>query len=125
VSALSRLDLAMAKAQLADAFDCERPVLDANGAIDLIAPRHPLLVSRGTPVVPIDVRLGSDFRALVITGPNTGGKTVTLRTIGLLVLMAASGLQIPASRGSRVPVVRRVFADIGDEQSIAQSLSTF
>jgi DNA mismatch repair protein MutS2 len=124
-TALAALDLLLAKAALADHLECERPVLDAHGALDLVGARHPLLVERGTGVVPIDVRLGSDFRALVITGPNTGGKTVTLRTMGLLVLMGASGLQIPASRGSRVPVVRRVFADIGDEQSIAQSLSTF
>jgi DNA mismatch repair protein MutS2 len=124
-TALAALDLLLAKAELAAHLECERPVLDSRGILDLVGARHPLLVERGTGVVPIDVRLGSDFRALVITGPNTGGKTVTLRTIGLLVLMAASGLQIPASRGSRVPVVRRVFADIGDEQSIAQSLSTF
>jgi DNA mismatch repair protein MutS2 len=124
-TALAALDLLLAKAQLAGHLECERPVLDGHGVLDLVGARHPLLVERGTGVVPIDVRLGSDFRVLVITGPNTGGKTVTLRTMGLLVLMAASGLQIPASRGSRVPVVRRVFADIGDEQSIAQSLSTF
>jgi DNA mismatch repair protein MutS2 len=125
ITALAALDLLLAKAALADHLECERPVLDAHGVLDLVGARHPLLVERGTGVVPIDVRLGSDFRALVITGPNTGGKTVTLRTMGVLVLMGASGLQIPASRGSRVPVVRRVFADIGDEQSIAQSLSTF
>ncbi|HJW48546.1 MAG TPA: endonuclease MutS2, partial [Candidatus Limnocylindria bacterium] len=125
ITALAALDLLLAKAALADHLECERPVLDAHGVLDLVGARHPLLVERGTGVVPIDVRLGSDFRALVITGPNTGGKTVTLRTMGLLVLMGASGLQIPASRGSRVPVVLRVFADIGDEQSIAQSLSTF
>jgi DNA mismatch repair protein MutS2 len=124
-TALAALDLLLAKAQLADHLECERPALDAHGVLDLVGARHPLLVERGTGVVPIDVRLGSDFRVLVITGPNTGGKTVTLRTMGLLVLMGASGLQLPASRGSRVPVVRRVFADIGDEQSIAQSLSTF
>ena len=125
VSALARIDLAMAKALFADAFECERPVLDDRGRLDLIAARHPLLVSQGTAVVPIDVSIGKDFRALVITGPNTGGKTVTLKTIGLLVLMAECGLQIPAQKGSRVPLVKRVFADIGDEQSIAQSLSTF
>ena len=125
VSALARLDLAMAKALLADAQDAERPVLDGAGQLDVIQARHPLLVARGGGVVPIDVRLGTDFRAVVITGPNTGGKTVTLKTIGLLVIMAGCGLQIPAQRGSRVPVVKRIFADIGDEQSIAQSLSTF
>ena len=124
-TALAALDLLLAKGELAAHLECERPALDPHGVLDLVGARHPLLVERGTGVVPIDVRLGSDFRVLVITGPNTGGKTVTLRTMGLLVLMGASGLQIPASRGSRVPVVRRVFADIGDEQSIAQSLSTF
>ena len=125
VSALARLDLAMAKALFADAIDAERPVLNADGALDLVKARHPLLVAQGTAVVAIDVRLGTDFRALVVTGPNTGGKTVTLKTVGLLALMAACGMQIPAQRGSKVPVVKRIFADIGDEQSIAQSLSTF
>jgi DNA mismatch repair protein MutS2 len=125
VSALARLDLAMAKSLLADALDAERPVLNGEGALDLVKARHPLLAAKGGEVVAIDVRLGTDFRALVVTGPNTGGKTVTLKTIGLLVLMAACGLQIPAQRGSTVPITKRVFADIGDEQSIAQSLSTF
>jgi len=125
LEALAALDVILAKAQLAEALACERPALNDAGRLDLIAARHPLLIERGTPVVPIDVRLGSDFRVLVITGPNTGGKTVTLKTIGLLTLMGAAGLQVPAERGSAVPVVRRIFADIGDEQSIAQSLSTF
>ncbi|MDQ6859463.1 MAG: endonuclease MutS2 [Chloroflexota bacterium] len=125
LEALAALDVILAKAQLAEAQGGERPALNDAGQLDLIAARHPLLIERGTPVVPIDVRLGSDFRILVITGPNTGGKTVTLKTIGLLALMAAAGLQLPAERGSTVPVVRRIFADIGDEQSIAQSLSTF
>ena len=123
--ALAALDLILARAALADAFGAERPRLNADGIVDLIGARHPLLSGRGGPVVPIDVRLGTDFRVLVITGPNTGGKTVTLKTIGLLVLMAAAGLQVPAERGSTLPVVPRIFADIGDEQSIAQSLSTF
>ena len=125
LAALAALDVILAKAQLAEALDSERPALNADGRLDLIAARHPLLIEQGTAVVPIDVRLGTDYRVLVITGPNTGGKTVSLKTIGLLTLMAAAGLQIPAQRGSAVPVVRRIFADIGDEQSIAQSLSTF
>lgn len=125
LEALATLDVIFAKAHLAEAQASERPALNDQGRLDLIDARHPLLIERGTPVVPIDVRLGSDFRVLVITGPNTGGKTVTLKTIGLLSLMAAAGLQLPAKGGSAVPVVRRVFADIGDEQSIAQSLSTF
>jgi DNA mismatch repair protein MutS2 len=124
--ALADLDLILARAQLAETYDCVRPGLNDRGVVDLIAARHPLLIEQlGHEVVPIDVRLGGETRALVVTGPNTGGKTVTLRTIGLLTLMAACGLQIPAGRGSAVPVVRRVFADIGDEQSIQQSLSTF
>src|SRR5204862_7217835 len=97
---------------------------DKDGAVDLVAARHPRRVAQGGSVVPIDIRLGSDFRAVVITGPNTGGKTVTLKTVGLLVLMAACGLQIPAQRGSRVPVVTRVFADLGDEQTAAAWPST-
>jgi DNA mismatch repair protein MutS2 len=125
MGALAALDLLLAKGALAEHFEGERPALTADGTLDVAQARHPLLIERGAGVVPIDVRLGADFRALVITGPNTGGKTVTLRTIGLLVLMAASGLHLPTARGSRVPVVKRVFADIGDEQSIAQSLSTF
>ncbi|HET8568383.1 MAG TPA: endonuclease MutS2 [Candidatus Limnocylindria bacterium] len=125
IEALAALDLILARAQYAEATLAERPALNDQGAIDLIDARHPLLVERGGDVVPIDVRLGTDFRALVITGPNTGGKTVTLKTIGLLVLMAQAGLAVPAGRGTRLPVVPRVFADIGDEQSIAQSLSTF
>ena len=124
-TALAALDLILARAALADAFGAERPRLNAAGVVDLIGARHPLLIGRGGPVVPIDIRLGTDFRVLVITGPNTGGKTVTLKTIGLFVLMAAAGLQVPAERGSALPVVPRIFADIGDEQSIAQSLSTF
>jgi DNA mismatch repair protein MutS2 len=121
--ALAGLDLILAKGLYADTLQATRPELNAEGVLDLVDARHPLLVEQGT-VVGVDVRLGGEFRVLVVTGPNTGGKTVTLKTIGLLTAMAACGLAIPADR-ARVPVVRRIFADIGDEQSIAQSLSTF
>jgi DNA mismatch repair protein MutS2 len=124
ITALAALDLALAKAQLAASLEATRPELNAEGRLDLIEARHPLLVEQGS-VVGIDVQLGGEFQILVITGPNTGGKTVTLKTIGLLTVMAACGLQLPVAAGSRVPVVGQVFADIGDEQSIAQSLSTF
>lgn len=126
LAALAALDLILARAQYADTVEGARPHLNAEGRIDLIAARHPLLIRKlGDKAVPIDLALGGKVRSLVITGPNTGGKTVTLRTIGLLTLMAACGLQVPAAAGSALPVVKRVFADIGDEQSIEQSLSTF
>ena len=121
-SALGHLDLVNAKALLAESQRAVQPVLRRSPMLNIVAARHPLLKGE---VVPIDIRLGLDFRGLLITGPNTGGKTVTLKTIGLLALMAQSGLQIPASQGSECGVFPDVFADIGDEQSIEQSLSTF
>jgi len=122
LDALARFDLWSAKARLAAETDATRAEIPDGWALELRSARHPGLRGR---VVPIDVRLGGEFTALVITGPNTGGKTVTLRTIGLLALMHQAGLHVPAAPGSRLPVLHDVHADIGDEQSIAQSLSTF
>jgi len=121
--AMARADLWMARARLGQQFDAVRPQV-ASDAAELLSARHPLL---GAGAVPIDIRLGERFgyRALVITGPNTGGKTVALKTLGLLALMHQAGLRVPAADGARLPVYGRVMADIGDEQSIAQSLSTF
>ncbi|MEG1984101.1 MAG: endonuclease MutS2 [Oscillospiraceae bacterium] len=117
------IDIALAKAKYAIGIDGTKPILNSDGIVDLQRARHPLISKKD--VVPINISLGGEYTSLIITGPNTGGKTVTLKTVGLLTLMAMSGMLISAKENSLVCVFEKVLVDIGDEQSIEQSLSTF
>ncbi|MCR5834697.1 MAG: endonuclease MutS2 [Selenomonadaceae bacterium] len=121
INILAEVDLLFAKAKLAEEMNATEPII--SDFTDLKAARHPLI--NPSIVVPVDIRLGENFSMLLVTGPNTGGKTVSMKTLGLMALMAQSGMYIPAAIGSRIAVFTNIFADIGDEQSIEQSLSTF
>ena len=125
LDAATSLDVVQARSRYSLQVGGVLPGVSADGRLELRGARHPLLIARGIEVTPVDVLIIPPARALVITGPNTGGKTVALKTAGLLPIMAQSGLLIPAAEGTQVPIFQGVFADIGDEQSIADNLSTF
>lgn len=122
LNVVGMIDCIAARAKLASTMNASEPRLNDKGEVEIYGGRHPLLTGD---VMPIDIELGKSFRALLITGPNTGGKTVSLKTLGLFSVMAASGLQVPAKPGCDLAIFEKIFADIGDEQSIEQSLSTF
>lgn len=123
IEILAKLDFIFAKAKYAKSYDGSQPIFNTEGLIDIKQGRHPLLDKKK--VVPINVTLGDEFDMLIVTGPNTGGKTVSLKTMGLFALMGQAGLHIPAFQGSKLTIFDNIFADIGDEQSIEQNLSTF
>ncbi len=120
---MGQIDLVFAKAKLSRELNAVMPRLNRNNYVRIVRGRHPLIPA--DKVVPIDIWIGNDYRSLIITGPNTGGKTVTLKIVGLFALMVQSGIFVPANEGSEFPVFEHIYADIGDEQSIEQSLSTF
>ena len=120
---MGQIDLVFAKAKLSRELNAVMPRLNRNNYVRIVCGRHPLIPADR--VVPIDIWIGKDYRSLIITGPNTGGKTVTLKIVGLFALMVQSGIFVPANEGSEFPVFEHIYADIGDEQSIEQSLSTF
>lgn len=120
---MGQIDLVFAKAKLSRELNAVMPKLNRNNYVRIVRGRHPLISADR--VVPIDIWIGKDYRSLIITGPNTGGKTVTLKIVGLFALMVQSGIFVPANEGSEFPVFEHIYADIGDEQSIEQSLSTF
>src|SRR5205807_9884289 len=121
IDAATWIDGMQARSRYSESIDAIQPALSTDGAFELQAARHPLLKN----AVPVTIKIVPPATSLLITGPDTGGKTVALKTAGLLALMAQAGLRIPAADGSRLPVFRSVFADIGDEQSIEANLSTF
>src|SRR5262249_7037333 len=122
--ALATVDALGAAGIFAERHGCTRPTLGAR-ELSLAAGRHPLLLEAGRPLVPVDLRVSGEHHGLAITGPNAGGKTVALKTLGLCAVMAHAGLFVPAAEGSRLPLLSAVLVDIGDEQSIDRDLSTF